>query len=175
MTQPDRDPHSDRGSSRPTTFDRRTLVRGVAVGGLALPLLAACGSSGSDSSGSSASSAPSASAGESSSASGGSSAAGGSTGGGTTVAAADVPVGGGTILTNAKVVVTQPKKGTFAAFSAVCTHQGCLVDAIEQGEIVCPCHGSHFSISDGSPVSGPASSPLPGKKVSVAGGKISVT
>jgi nitrite reductase/ring-hydroxylating ferredoxin subunit len=166
--------------SRPTTIDRRTLMRGVAVGGAALPLLAACGG-GSDSAGSSgspsdsASDSASASAGDSASASGGASSSGGAAAGGTTVAAADVPVGGGTILTNAKVVVTQPKKGTFAAFSAVCTHQGCLVDAIEQGEIVCPCHGSHFSISDGSPVSGPASSPLPGKKVSVAGGKISVT
>jgi Rieske Fe-S protein len=162
----------DRASSRPTTFDRRTLVRGVAVGGVALPLLAACGSSSDGSSGSSASSSTS----ESSSASVGSGASSASgSAGGTTVSAADVPVGGGTILADAKVVVTQPKKGTFEAFSAVCTHQGCLVKTIEKGEIVCPCHGSHFSISDGSPLSGPASSPLPGKKVSVAGGKISVT
>ena len=171
------DEQSD-SNRRTTGVDRRTLVRGVAVGGVALPLLAACGGGdGSGASSGSGSPSDSASASGGSSSSSGSSGGGsaGGTGGGTTVAAADVPVGGGTVVKDAKVVVTQPKKGTFEAFSAVCTHAGCLVAGVEGGEIVCKCHGSHFSIEDGSPVSGPASSPLPAKKVSVAGGKISVT
>ena len=45
---------------------------------------------------------------------------------------ATVPVGGGVILTKDEVVVTQPEAGTFKAFSAVCTHQGCLVGLVDQ-------------------------------------------
>jgi nitrite reductase/ring-hydroxylating ferredoxin subunit len=161
---------TDQDSARDSPVDgdgvpRRTMLRGVAVGGLTVPLLAACGG-GSGSSGSGGS-------GSDSSSSKGSS--GGGSGGSATVAEADVPVGGGTILTDAKVVVTQPTKGRFNAFSAICTHQGCLVNEVSGGQIVCPCHGSHFSITDGSPVSGPAPSALPAKKVRVAGGRVSVT
>jgi Rieske Fe-S protein len=138
----------------PSTVGRRTVFRGLAVGGVALPLLAACGggtSGGGDSSASSSGSSP-----------------------GDTLATSDVPVGGGTVLAGQKVVVTQPAKGDFKAFTAVCTHQGCIVSKVEGGQIVCPCHGSHFSIEDGSPVSGPASSPLAARKISVAGDRLTV-
>ena len=147
---------------------RRTMLRGAAVGGAALPLLAACGGGGAG-----ASDAPGA-ASSSGSASGSASGSGGGGKGGVKVAVADVPVGGGTII-DQSVVVTQPAKGEFKAFSAICTHQGCPVGSVTGGEIVCPCHGSHFSIKDGSPVSGPAPSPLAAKKVSVAGGQVTVT
>ncbi len=40
--------------------------------------------------------------------------------------ASAVPVGGGMIYTDAKVVVTQPTKDVYKAFSAVCTHVGCI-------------------------------------------------
>ncbi|WP_458688292.1 Rieske (2Fe-2S) protein, partial [Nocardia tengchongensis] len=53
---------------------------------------------------------------------------------------ADVPVGGGVILGD--TVVTQPNAGNFLAFSSVCPHQGCAVNAISGGVINCPCHGS---------------------------------
>ena len=135
---------------------RRVVLRGVTVGGVALPLLAACGG-GSNAGGSSSS--------------GGSSASGGSSGSaGATVAASAVPVGGGKILKSAQVVVTQPKKGEFKAFTAICTHQGCVVSEVKGGQIHCPCHGSIYSIKDGSPISGPAPSALAAKKVSVKGG-----
>jgi Rieske Fe-S protein len=71
--------------------------------------------------------------------------------------------------------VTQPTKGEFKAFSAICTHQGCPVNAVTGGEIVCPCHGSHFSITDGSPTSGPAAKPLAARKVTVDGAQLSVS
>jgi Rieske Fe-S protein len=89
--------------------------------------------------------------------------------------AADVPVGSGKVFTAAKVVVTQPTKGQFKAFSAVCTHVGCLCNQVADGTINCPCHGSKFKITDGSVVAGPAPAPLAAAKITVSGGKILLT
>jgi nitrite reductase/ring-hydroxylating ferredoxin subunit len=85
---------------------------------------------------------------------------------------ADVPVGGGKIISGVNVVLTQPVAGTFKGFSAVCTHQGCIVATIANGTIDCPCHGSKFSVKDGSVVNGPAASPLPPVKITVQGTSI---
>ena len=87
-------------------------------------------------------------------------------------ATADIPVGGGTVFTAARVVVTQPAKGELKAFSAICTHVGCLCNQVADGTIDCPCHGSKFSIADGAVVAGPALTALPAVKVTVSGGKI---
>ncbi|MFC7623020.1 Rieske (2Fe-2S) protein [Microlunatus sp. GCM10028923] len=84
------------------------------------------------------------------------------------MATADVPEGGGVIVQE-KYVVTQPTAGEFKAFSAACTHQGCPVDKVENSEIVCPCHGSHFAIDSGEPVAGPAEAPLPAVEFTVSG------
>lgn len=86
----------------------------------------------------------------------------------------DVPVGGGTILHEQQVVVTQPEEGTFRAFSTSCTHEGCPVDAVEDAEIVCPCHDSRFSVEDGSPLGGPAQVPLQEFDVEVEGDEVVV-
>jgi Rieske Fe-S protein len=101
---------------------------------------------------------------------------GGSSSGGETLGpASDVPVGGGKIYGGPKVVVTQPTAGSYKGFSAICTHEGCTVSDISDGTINCPCHGSKYSINDGSVQAGPAPKPLPSKKVSVSGGNVSVT
>ena len=84
----------------------------------------------------------------------------------------DVPVGGGKILTDKKIVLTQPKSGEFHGFSAVCTHAGCTVGSVSDGTINCPCHGSRFSITNGSVVNGPAASPLPAVDIKVQGKSI---
>ena len=133
---------------------RRRALAGAAVGGLSLPLLAACGSGGSSN----------ATAQDPSAATGGNRNNGNN---GTNaksqavvlVATSDVPVGGGVILGDQNVTVTQPQKGTFEGFSATCTHQGCILASVAGGTINCGCHGSQFSITDGSNVAGPSGSP----------------
>jgi len=84
----------------------------------------------------------------------------------------DIPVGGGKILADKKIVITQPTAGSFDAFSAVCTHQGCTVGSVTGGTINCPCHGSKFNIANGSVVNGPAASPLPTVNIKVQGTSI---
>jgi Rieske Fe-S protein len=96
-------------------------------------------------------------------------------GGAALVAVADVPVGGGVIVGASKVVVTQPSDGEIVAFSSTCTHQGCQVASVDNGEITCNCHGSRFSIEDGSVLGGPAPSPLPTVPVSVEGDQVVLT
>ena len=86
----------------------------------------------------------------------------------------DVPVGGGKIYAADNVVVTQPTAGTFKAFSATCTHQGCQVATVTHGTIECPCHLSEFSIVDGSVKGGPAPSPLPAVPVTVTNGTLTL-
>ncbi len=98
-----------------------------------------------------------------------------SSGGAVTVKTADVPVGGGTILQNAKYVVTQPTAGTYKAFNKTCTHQGCPVSKIVGAEIVCTCHNSKFSITDGAVTAAPATKPLAAAKVTVQGDSLLIT
>ena len=86
----------------------------------------------------------------------------------------DIPVGGGKTFPEQKVVVTQPTAGTYKGFSATCTHTGCLVDAVADRQIICPCHGSRFGIADGNVEQGPALLPLPKQAITVdASGNIS--
>jgi Rieske Fe-S protein len=157
---------------RDTRATRRGVLAGVGLVGLA-GAISACTSSGSSGS-------PS---GTSGGADGGSSAGTPSAPAASTPAAAgnganalaatsEIPVGSGRIFTAEKVVVTQPVSGDFKAFSAVCTHMGCIVNQISNGTIDCPCHGSQFSIKDGSVVGGPAPSPLAAQAIKVSGERI---
>jgi Rieske Fe-S protein len=86
--------------------------------------------------------------------------------------ASAIPVGGGAIYTVAKVVVTQPASGQYKAFSAVCTHVGCIVNKVTNGTIDCPCHGSEFKITNGAVVTGPAPSPLPARQIKIVDGQV---
>ncbi|TQN32567.1 nitrite reductase/ring-hydroxylating ferredoxin subunit [Haloactinospora alba] len=84
----------------------------------------------------------------------------------------DIPTGGGRVYSGENVVVTRPDSGTFRAFSATCTHEGCTVGGISDGTINCPCHGSRFALDDAAVVAGPASEPLPEREVTVHDGEI---
>lgn len=151
----------DSGPHEGTT--RRAAMAGAGLAGLAAALTA-CGASGGSG------------AGTAQGSSGGSGGGSGGSGGGSNALAStsEIPVGGGKVFSAEKVVVTQPSAGKFSAFSAVCTHEQCLVDRVANGTIDCPCHGSEFSVKNGSVVSGPAPSPLPRKSITVAGGKITL-
>lgn len=145
------------GGMSESRITRRNVVTGTAVTAVGVPLLAACGGgdTGTDSSG------------------GGSGDAGsGSGGGGALIATKDVPVGGGVIVADRNLVATQPTEGTFKVFSAICTHRSCPVTKVANGTIDCPCHGSRFSIEDGSVAQGPATSPLEEVAFKVTGDEI---
>jgi Rieske Fe-S protein len=88
---------------------------------------------------------------------------------------ADIPIGGGKIFAEQKVVVTRPAAGTIKAFSTTCTHQGCALNEIAGGTINCPCHGSRFTIADGEPAAGPAKRALDAVAISVDGDAITLS
>ena len=94
---------------------------------------------------------------------------------GTKVDIAEVPVGGGLILTNGPYVVTQPAAGVFHAFRKNCTHQMRPVNEVTSEGIHCPAHGSVFALSDGYPLCGPADHPLKEVKVEVGGDRLVIT
>lgn len=86
-------------------------------------------------------------------------------------AVGDVPIGGGVILGETEIVVTQPTKGDFRGFSAICTHQGCIVREVAE-TINCFCHGAKYSLESGEPVSGPANVALASRELRIEGDDI---
>ena len=87
---------------------------------------------------------------------------------------ADVPVGGGLIMPDGPYVVTRPSEGEVKAFTKTCTHQHCPVARIDGSDIVCDCHGSRFSITDGSVTNGPAEEPLESFPATVDGDTVTI-
>ncbi|MEV6160605.1 Rieske (2Fe-2S) protein [Streptomyces sp. NPDC052052] len=84
----------------------------------------------------------------------------------------DVPVGGSKLYRDQRVVVSCPAKGEYKAFSAQCTHAGCLLNKVEDNVGNCPCHGSRFDTTTGKVTAGPATAALPAVPVRVEGGKL---
>ncbi|MGH3360418.1 MAG: Rieske (2Fe-2S) protein [Nocardioidaceae bacterium] len=137
-------------------LNRRSAI-GVGGGALGAAVLAACGGGSDDdpSSGDASESTPAPTSGE------------------VIAKVSDVPVGGSAsakVGTN-EVLLSQPKKGTVMAFSAVCTHQGCVVEP-DGAELHCPCHQSIYDAATGEVKSGPAPQPLPKISVKVDGDQI---
>lgn len=84
----------------------------------------------------------------------------------------EVPVGGGLIVSDRQVVITQPTAGTFVAFSALCTHENLPVTSVEDGKIQCARHGSVYSAETGEVERGPAQKALAEVPVKVQGTSI---
>ncbi|EGX56278.1 iron sulfur protein, partial [Streptomyces zinciresistens K42] len=104
--------------------------------------------------------------------SGGGSGAG--AGGAALARTADIPRGGGKVFSDEKVVVSQPAAGDFKAYSTICTHQNCPMTDLKEDTLSCACHGSRFSVLDGSVRKGPATRPLAAKQITVAGDSITL-
>ncbi|SCG64163.1 Rieske (2Fe-2S) protein [Micromonospora inositola] len=152
----------------PGTQTRRALLAGVGAVGASV-VLAGCGSDAGETGGGAAPSSGGPSV----------SSAGDAEGGnrdttGPLARTTDIPVGGGAVFASKGVVITQPNPGEFKGFNPICTHQGCPVSNVDGGTINCTCHGSRFSISDGSVKQGPATRPLAAKNVKVDGDQISL-
>ena len=144
---------------------RRAMIMNAGLAAAALAGLSSCTNYGADQ-------AP---------AGGSSSAGGGGGGGGSAITAktSDIPVGGGKIFVNKDLnqhaVITQPTEGDFKAFTSICTHAQCDVADVTTTINCTACHGSQFSITDGSVVKQPAPSPLAAKTIKVEGDTITVT
>ncbi|MGL5808723.1 MAG: Rieske (2Fe-2S) protein [Nocardioides sp.] len=135
-------------------ISRRTAVRGVATAGLGVPLLAACGGEVDDGGPQ-----PDASA-ESSASEPATDTPTGKLG-----TTADIPVNGGKVFEDEKVVVVQPTEGEFKAYEAVCPHQKCVFTEVTDNTIKCGgCHKAEFASADGANTAGPngSAATLPG-------------
>ncbi|MFF7870220.1 Rieske (2Fe-2S) protein [Streptomyces qaidamensis] len=147
---------------------RRTVVAAVGAAGLTVALTA-CGS---DDKASDPSTEQGATGGATNE--GGGSSAGAGAGGAALAKTTDIPEGSGKIFKDEKVVVSQPAAGDYKAFSTICTHQNCPMVDLKDDIISCACHGSQFSVLDGSVKKGPAVKPLEAKKVAVNGDSITL-
>ncbi|MCK8437079.1 Rieske (2Fe-2S) protein [Streptomyces sp. D2-8] len=148
---------------------RRTVVAAVGAAGLTVALTA-CGSEDKASDPSTEQGA----AGGGATNEGGGSSAGAGAGGAALAKTADIPEGSGKIFKDEKVVVSQPAAGDYKAFSTICTHQNCPMVDLKDDVISCACHGSQFSVLDGSVKKGPAVKPLAAKQISVNGDSITL-
>jgi Rieske Fe-S protein len=164
-------------------ISRERFIRlGTALGvGAATASLAACGGGGNTGGGS-----------------GGGDSGGGNSGGGDyggsdsgggkkTTSGGDAKAGGAAIASESEVApgtavkfkeggqdafLVHLESGDFVAYSAVCTHQQCIV-AYKGGNLACPCHGSVFDPANGAEViAGPAPTPLTEIPVKVEGGEV---
>jgi len=87
---------------------------------------------------------------------------------------ADIPPGEGKVVAmGSRPVIVVNSAGGPTAFSAICTHLGCIVtwDTAAK-QITCPCHDGVFNPATGAVVSGPPPAPLPPVRVAVEGDQI---
>lgn len=150
------DPTTDLKVAVETAPSRRVFIRTAALvgGGTAAAfLLSACGSGGQDAGDAADSSGPAEPI---------------------TFPTSEVPVGGGVVIKASEVVVTQPTEGEFLAFSAICTHQGCVLTDVQERGAHCGCHNSYYDIATGEPVAGPAQEPLPSVPVTHSGDTLTI-
>jgi Rieske Fe-S protein len=83
-----------------------------------------------------------------------------------------VPSPGGVVDLGINVVVARDARGLYA-FSAVCPHEGCVVQITRGASTTCPCHDSTFD-DDGAWTGGPARRPLLNHPVQVCEGRVYV-
>jgi len=88
---------------------------------------------------------------------------------------ADFPAGQAKVVSvnDKPVIVINNKAGGLKAYSAICTHLGCIVSWNDRkGAIMCPCHDGYFNPVTGAVVSGPPPKPLASFEVIQRDGKV---
>ncbi len=102
----------------------------------------------------------------------------GSQGGRTPVGAvSDFPLNSGTVtpVNDEPVIVVNTEAGGIKAYSAICTHLGCIVYWHEsRGVIQCPCHDGRFNPLNGAVISGPPPRALPPYEFEIVDGQVYV-
>ena len=84
-------------------------------------------------------------------------------------------VGGMVVPVENEPVVLSAIREDVKAFSAICTHLGCVVKWDSAGKyIACPCHDGRFNAQTGAVISGPPPAPLPARDVAVDGDDVYV-
>jgi len=89
----------------------------------------------------------------------------------------DFPLNSGkvVVVANKPVIVVNTPAGGLKAFSAICTHLGCIVYwHPEKSVIHSPCHDGLFNPVNGNVISGPPPRPLPAYELAVKGDKVYV-
>ena len=89
---------------------------------------------------------------------------------------ADIPVGSAKVVPvgGKPTIVINGDQGV-TAFSAICTHLGCIVAWDQPAQqIACPCHDGRFNPQNGSVISGPPPAPLPVVTATIEGEDIYV-
>jgi Rieske Fe-S protein len=162
-------------TSSTTSASRRALLA-TAAGTAGALALTGCGGDSDDSGGDSGDEAgsTSGSGGEDSGGSGDSEDSGDSGAAGAVASLDEVPVGEATAVTidGEEAMLFRPDETTVAAFSAICTHNGCTIAPEDATGLRCPCHQSLFDAATGEVLQGPASEPLPPISVRIEGDQI---
>ncbi len=89
----------------------------------------------------------------------------------------DIPTGQGMVVpvNDKPVIIVNTPQGGIKAFSAICTHLGCINEWDERRQfILCPCHDGRFNAINGAVISGPPPTPLPELPVVVEDGVVYV-
>ena len=89
----------------------------------------------------------------------------------------DFPVGTGKVIPvdNKPVIIVNTSAGGVKAFSAICTHLGCIVYWDKAKNVMhSPCHDGLFNPVTGAVVGGPPPRPLPPYELAIKDGKVYV-
>lgn len=89
----------------------------------------------------------------------------------------DFPVGTGKVVTvdDKAVIIVNTQASGIKAFSAVCTHLGCIVFWDKGKNVIhSPCHDGLFNPTNGTVVAGPPPRPLPAYELAIKEGQVYV-
>ena len=92
-------------------------------------------------------------------------------------AVTDFPVNSGQVVSvnDEPVIIVNTEAGGIEAYSAICTHLGCITYWHEQRTVIqCPCHDGRFNPLNGAVISGPPPRPLPTYDLEIVEGQVYV-